>query len=375
MSGPFYHQRTSLSSSRSSLPSMQAMPHVAQYSDGYNPAALPKGPLRVPQKHQRRSTGPSTYPPPYVSSDASTGNITPESRPSGGPAAGKETAAPDGSGGSSDRTEVPPAEGDRGGGGGHDKAWFAHRKRSCRFLVVVGVVTAIIVGLAVGLAVGLRRRGGTSGKGSSSNYKFPAGSYTFDMSLKSENQDCTSRASTWQCDGQGKGDTTTLYWNIKSLSPDTYTVSSAPPSSSSTKGGGTDNPLALPPFSNLKMRLVDANQPTERLVFSLPVNKTVVPSDGGTSLNRAAKCTYADAEVEATLYTRRHGGKSFDAPADAAGGDEEDGGAVAWPGDIEVAQLMNATIGQPTCEDSTGRQIADVQGASGTCDCMYANGK
>ncbi|GJN70538.1 hypothetical protein PLICBS_004596 [Purpureocillium lilacinum] len=371
MPGPFYHQRTSLSSSRSSLPSMQAMPYVTQYGDAYNPAALPKGPLRVPQKHQRRSTGPSTYPPPYVSSDASTGHITPESRPSGGPEAGKEVAAADESGGSSDRTEVPPPEAAQGnnGGGRHDeKAWFAHRKRSCRFLVVVGVITAIIVGLAVGLAVGLRKRGSTSGKNSSSNYKFPAGSYTFDTSLKSEDQDCTSRASTWRCDAQAKGNTTTLYWNIKSLSPDTYTVSSAPSSSKD----GSDNSLALPSFSNLKMRLVDANQPTERLVFSMPVNKTVVPSDGGTSLNRAAKCTYADVEVEATLYTRRRGGKSFDAPADAGGSDD---GAVAWPGDIEVSQLMNSTIGQPTCEDSTGRQIADVQAASGTCACMYSNAK
>ncbi|KAJ6443058.1 tat pathway signal sequence [Purpureocillium lavendulum] len=394
MSGPFYHQRSE-GSSRSSLPSMQAMPYIAPYGDAYNPAALPRGPLRVPQKHQRRSSGPGTYPPPYASSDASTGNITPPPPPqqaggaapattaatAGGEPASKEVGGADESGGSSDRTEVPPEAGQvdsAGRGGGHEeKAWFAHRRRSCRFLVVVGVVTAIIVGLAVGLAVGLRKRGSTSGK-SSQNFKFPAGSYTFAPSLKREGQGCTSRASTWRCDPADKGDAGTLYWDIKSQSPESYTISSAPSSGGASKGSeAAANSLSLPSFSNLKMRLVDANQPTERLVFSLAVNKTVEPTDAGSALNRAAKCTYEGAEVEATLYTRRRDGKSFDSPSGGGGGSGsgDNGGAVAWPGDIEVSQLMNSTIGQPTCEDSTGRQIADVQAASGTCECMYSNTK
>lgn len=142
-------------SRRSSMVSLPTMPPpvqrhmVTEYNDAvYNPGAIPKIPLRVPQKNPRRSLGPPPHPGSYVPSSpastiTSTGHLSP-------PYKADSTA------GELDRDDghsQPEAE------EANEKHWFAHRKRSRRFLVIVGIVTLIIiVGLAVGLPLGLRNK-------------------------------------------------------------------------------------------------------------------------------------------------------------------------------------------------------------------------
>ncbi|KAM4058059.1 tat pathway signal sequence [Hirsutella rhossiliensis] len=344
MAGPFYNQRSS-NSSRSSLRTMQTMSIITQYSDAYNPGALPKGPLRVPQKHPRRSAGPGYGPSPYVNPEPTAEvDVLPS----------KEVEVLPTKEGGSDGTEAPPAPRvEESTSEDEERGWFAHRKRSSRFLIIVGVAAVVIVGLAVGLSVGLRRSGTTASPSDGPRSIFPAGSYAVKTSLHKTSTKCTSRSSTWNCEPFDDDDSTTLYWDIASHGPSAFTISSK------------QNPLT-PPFSDVSLELVDGNRPTERLVFSLPTTKVVVPSDGATPANRAAKCQYRGVVLQGTLYTRRRDGRAISAP-----GQQEQ--HAAWPGDIEISQVLNSTIGQPTCLDDSGTQIADVQAAQGSCECSYSN--
>lgn len=139
-------------SSMASLPTMPppVQRHiVTEYNDAvYNPGAIPKIPLRVPQKNPRRSLGPPAHPGSYVPSSpastiTSTGHLSP---PYKADSTTGELEREDG-------PSQPEAE------ESNEKHWFAHRKRSRRFLVIVGIVTLIIiVGLAVGLSLGLRNK-------------------------------------------------------------------------------------------------------------------------------------------------------------------------------------------------------------------------
>ncbi|PHH90909.1 hypothetical protein CDD83_2286 [Cordyceps sp. RAO-2017] len=346
MDGPFYHQRTS-NSSRSSLQSMQTMSVITQYSDAYNPGALPRGPLRVPQRHPRLRDGPGTYPPAYVSPEPST-------------ATEKDVSPVQDRAVGSDRLEASPALAPESSSQGEDeRGWFAHRKRSCRFLVIVGVIAVLIVALAVGLSVGLRKSplkdGTTTSPADGLDPMFPTGSYTIRTGLKRTVPGCTSRASTWTCEPSKGGASVAMSWDIESHGPATFTVSSK------------DKSPVAPPFSDVSMQLVDGNQPTERLVFVLPpMDKSVEPTDGGSPTNRATRCRYQNVMLQAALYTRRRNGQSIPAP-------KQHGQHADWPGDVEIAQVMNSTIGQPTCQDGAGVQIADVQAAQGDCQCLYSN--
>lgn len=194
--------------------------------------------------------------------------------------------------------------------------------------------------------------GTTAGTPESSRSIFPAGSYAVKTSLKKTSTKCTSRSSTWNCESFDDS-STTLHWNIQSRGLAAFTISSK------------QNPLT-PSFSDVDLKLVDGNRPTERLVFFLPMTKVVVPSDGATPSNRAAKCQYRDVVLRGTLYTRWRDGRGIPAP-----GQQQQ--HAAWPGDIEIYQLMNSTIGQPTCVDNSGTQIADVQAAQGSCECFFSS--
>lgn len=112
------------------------------------------------------------------------------------------------------------------------------------------------------------------------------------------------------------------------------------------------------------MTLVDPNQQSERLTFAFGMNKTVVPADAQTPTNRAANCTYTNTVFEATMWTRQRGNETFAAPKNPSK-------FAPWPGDVEVLQYKNSTIGEPHCVDQAGGPIADVQAAGGTCMCRY----
>lgn len=149
MAGPF-HSPGSSHSSAASLRTMQTMSIITQNGDAYNPGALPRGPLRVPRKQIRSGPGPGYYPTPYVDPEPST---EVEVLPS------KEVDLLPSKECESDGTNPPPAPpAKQATSEDEERGWFAHRKRSSRFLIIVGVAAVVIVGLAVGLSVDLRRR-------------------------------------------------------------------------------------------------------------------------------------------------------------------------------------------------------------------------
>ncbi|RCI11984.1 hypothetical protein L249_4583 [Ophiocordyceps polyrhachis-furcata BCC 54312] len=359
MAAPIYNQRSS-NSSGSSLPTMRTMSIITQYSDAYNPGALPKGPLRVPKRQSRRDPALSVYSQqsPYVSPEPSVAAEKDSST-------GKEIEAEKGL--SAEKEQVSPPRAGTGSGDSarsvssecsirdDDKGLFAHRKRAGRFLVAVAIVAIVIVALAIGLAVGLRKRGGTTGSDPFGlGVEFPAGSYAVRASVKTTEAGCTSQPSTWRCDSSGNGASVTAHWDIRSRGHGVFTISSP-----------NDSELN-PAFSDVSLSVVDANRLTERLVFTIPMNKTVIPSGGASPTSRAAQCLYQNVEMEATLYTRQRGGRTMSAPSQLGQG-------VDWPGDVEINQHMPSTIGQPTCRDSGGVQIADVQASQGNCACVYSN--
>lgn len=186
-----------------------------------------------------------------------------------------------------------------------------------------------------------------------SGLPFPAGAFSFKTSLQKTEAGCTSKNTTWRCDPMTPGGSTTFYWDIVQLNYYTYTITS------------NENPFA-PDFANLSMKIRDYNKPTERLEFSFLMNKTVTPSDAGSPTNRAAKCNYQDTKFEATLYTRKRGTTLFNPP-------QHHVKYAAWPGDVEIVQSLDSTIGQPVCQDAMSRPIADVSAGTGSCQCQYTN--
>ncbi|PHH70182.1 hypothetical protein CDD80_6172 [Ophiocordyceps camponoti-rufipedis] len=345
---------------------MRTMSIITQYSDAYNPGALPKGPLRVPRRQSRRD--PINQQAPYVSPEPS---LSTEKESIGADRdfpgvkgfVGVETedlerrtaslprlaTASDGSSRSCSSNSGTVRQ--------DDKGLFAHRRRAGRFLVLVAVVAIIIVALTVGLAAGLRRNNTDSSSNSASmpsNVDFPAGSYAFNTNVKTTETGCTSQASTWRCASSTSGSSPAAHWDIRSKGNGAYTISSPTASDLS------------PPFTDITLQILDANSPTERLLFTLPFNKTVTPAAGSLPPTRAAKCVYKDVQLEATLYTRRRSGRAMAVSSQLGQG-------IDWPGDVEIAQHMPSTIGQPTCSDASGIQIADVQAAQGDCSCVYSN--
>ncbi|KAG6006329.1 hypothetical protein E4U21_007132 [Claviceps maximensis] len=311
----------------------------------YNPGALPKIPLRLPRKKSQLSKLPPLQLPLRASSESSS-TIT-----------------------STGYMSCPYLVREKGwsiGRGSPDsgvldeKQWYAHRKRSRRFLMTMGVVIIVIlVTLAVALPLGLSNKVLTLGRPIEDDDDeffgaiFPAGSFLFKTSLQKNEAGCTSKNTTWTCDPIRPGDSPIFYWDITQLNRDTYTITS------------TDN-LFAPDFQNVSMEVRDYNQPTERLEFSFSVNKTVTPSDAGSPLNRAAKCTYVDTAFQATLYTRRRGSKHFNPPRRHAK-------YSTWPGDVQIVQSLASTPGQPTCRDASNNLIGDVAAGIGTCLCQYGN--
>lgn len=112
--------------------------------------------------------------------------------------------------------------------------------------------------------------------------------------------------------------------------------------------------------------MLDANQATERLTFAFTMNKTVTPWDVAAPANRVANCTYSGTVFQATLWTRRRGKDLFQPPSHPSK-------YAPWPGDFEVTQYKNSTIGDPMCVDKQGKGIADIQAAGGSCLCRYSS--
>lgn len=148
-------------SSRASIASIANLPRLTE--TGEINRALPKIPLRVPQKNPRRSLPPgapgsvASCPTPYVSPDdspphsAPTSPISPISPFKTAPSIDTETNGAQSPMGSVTPQNMADAEPE------DEKEWIDHRQRRCRFMIAVGVFTAIVISLAVGLGVGLSK--------------------------------------------------------------------------------------------------------------------------------------------------------------------------------------------------------------------------
>lgn len=147
MSGQQQQQR--FDNSAGSRVSVASMPMITE--TGEINRAIPKIPLRVPQKNPRRSLPPggATALPPLQVPPASAAYVPP-SPMSKEDASDAYTMTLYSAGPS-----TPPAFLDNGVE--DEKHWTGHRERRCKFLVLVGIFTAVIVGLAVGLSVGLNK--------------------------------------------------------------------------------------------------------------------------------------------------------------------------------------------------------------------------
>ena len=159
---------------------------------------------------------------------------------------------------------------------------------------------------------------------------------------------------------------------------------------SSSMGGNytissTDNPFAIN-FTNASLALVDAGSSTERYTFSIPINKSVVPSPAITS--EMATCYFNNTNFEASLYTRL--AKSYpensssvstssSPSSNATVGDGSAGGFEAWPYAVEVTQSIGGGTGVPDCyitvNGNIGERISSLnpEASADLCSCEYKN--
>lgn len=199
-----------------------------------------------------------------------------------------------------------------------------------------------------------RRQDSTEAYSPFKDPNFPAGSFSFKADLQKPSTECTSNPSTWRCYPYAQGEPATFFWIITYVNTQFYRISS------------TDNPFA-PSFTNLTLELLDEDTPEERLLFSFPMNKTVVPDNQLSSSNRAARCTFDDTRFEATLWTHRSEGHG------SGRGKSQSSKFVAWPGDVEIVQRKVPESGSPRCVDGDGDKVGDIKSGSGACECRYAN--
>lgn len=127
----------------------------------------------------------------------------------------------------------------------------------------------------------------------------------------------------------------------------------------------SDNPFA-PSFANVTLSTLDAGRDTERLAFSVTINKAVVPAGplvpGQAS---ASTCYFNETVMSATMWTRA--GASY--PAGGGGGSST---YQPWPYAVEVSQVQRAGAGVPDCRGPGGGSLGGF-GGGGECGCWYAN--
>ncbi|KAF7561939.1 hypothetical protein G7046_g2201 [Stylonectria norvegica] len=330
-----YTQPPTRLGSVSSLTRVPSLPVIAEDEEARGlPKPLPPAPLRIPPKSPRRNLNLNLnrgLPPPYVPRAPSSWHPPPSYKASWTKLEERETQL--------------RLMGDGG------RRWYQDRRRWCCVLVVAALVTVVMtVALAVGLVVGMRNnKSNSNDNAEQAAMAFPAGSYAFNTTLLNSTTACTSNAATWRCYPYVEGSSASFFWIITAVNASSYTISS------------TDNPFA-PSFTNLTLSFLDENQSTERLTFSFAMDKTVVPSEQLTASNRAATCTFDATRFEATLWTRRAGEAAVDGSRFGA-----------WPGDVEVVQSKSGASGSPSCKDSDGKEIGDVEAGKGDCECRYAS--
>ncbi|KAK4160961.1 hypothetical protein QBC43DRAFT_108774 [Cladorrhinum sp. PSN259] len=357
-------------SSRSSIRLSQPMPMIIEdVADTSRPHVPPKSP-------NRRSMGP----PPVVRSNS---NRSLRSL-SGTPLATIPGGAP--------KSEAPSVLQKEGRGTPTQPQPSVHgapltpRKGWYRSILAALLLTGVIVGLSVGLTIGLRKRKSSSKRADIPLNLFPAGSFSFTTALSNISTSCTSSSlqsssQTWKCFPYALLQPATYHWTISAPNSHTFIISSSPPAR---------NPFA-PAFQNITMKLVDGNQYTERLTFSVPIPKAVsaeVETQGGKKV--VATCWFNSTVLSATLWTRVRASfpeniTSVVVPANTAAPSWS-----PWPFAVEVSErTRGADKGE--CRDSRGNVVAVVSGngtstsegggeadgneqqPGGECGCGYKN--
>ncbi|KAH9893050.1 hypothetical protein F4778DRAFT_307369 [Xylariomycetidae sp. FL2044] len=263
--------------------------------------------------------------------------------------------------------------------------WIVRRGGWYRVVLITLVGVVSLVGLVVGLVLGLRYSSSNSNSSSPASgtpetqqlpVLFPAGSYSFETALANVSTACTTNPSAFRCypytlyNASHSASAATFTWIISETAPSTFTISSSA------------NPFA-PQFAGVALGLLDANQPSERLIFSVALgNITVTPQGplaGGDQQDAAAtRCYYGDTVLSATIWTRRaaqYPDDGLDTDVDNAGnGTHTSQDFDPWPYGVEVRQLSGP--GGPDCRDLAGNPVGDFAvpgGAGGECGCWYAN--
>ncbi|KAL7939166.1 hypothetical protein V8C35DRAFT_275021 [Trichoderma chlorosporum] len=345
---PKFHTRAG---SRASLASVGQMPVI---NEDMNSTANPTSPtvplpaiLRVPAKNPRRSVQLPTEGTgvPYITGfqDMPPGVLASTECKDEGDEGDEDTVV-------GQMTPTAPVRVGDGQWDGEDWKPDAMQRR-CHLILIVAVIAVILVGLAVGLSLGLTKTSVTHSKGDSRNTfasDLSPGTFAFDMILQDSSTACTSSPSTWRCLSGKQGPPIRFSWTISQTNSG-YVVSSS------------NDPIASS-FSNIPSTLLDGGEEDERLSFSFKLDAVFEPPV--TATNRAAKCTYTDTTVQATLWTRRGTQQPYGATQKRTGDGD-------WTGLVEIAEMKNATLGVPECVDSQGDVIADVQAEMGTCECVY----
>lgn len=152
----------------------------------------------------------------------------------------------------------------------------------------------------------------------------------------------------------------------------------------------TDNPFALN-FSNVSMQLLDRGLDTERYTFSLPMNKTVIPSVAITNDNSMATCFYNTTIFKADLYTRLAksyppspaGTNSNSTAATSTGrgdGNSATAGFDPWPYAVRIEETIAGGADVPACYKTVNGNIGDrttnglgAKPPDDVCSCLYKN--
>lgn len=229
--------------------------------------------------------------------------------------------------------------------------------------------------------------------------RFPAGSYSFTTALTSISTSCTSDPATFRCypyiiynasQNTSSSETTsssssssrTSFWTIHEPRPSSFLISAAP------------NPF-VPQFTNVSMRLLDANQPTERFTFNFTMQLTVTPAsqitrtamadtttaeqgNGDSDDNSRFTCYYHDTVASATIWIRRPAEfpRNLDTPVSNGGnGTHVSTSFDPWPYAVDLAQVSEPGPAQPECRDADGGRAGDFAAPSDAepCGCWYRN--
>lgn len=239
-----------------------------------------------------------------------------------------------------------------------------------RTVILILLAIMIIVGLVVGLVLGLRRKHHhktTSPSTSNDTATFPAGSWSLITFLDTVETDCTSNSATWQCypyntiNQSSTLSMATFNWIIEPTENDSsaYMVST------------TNNPFAII-FTNASLSLMNSGSNEEAYMFSISLDKTVIPTTAITSDGSTAECMYNGTTFTAHLYTK----KSKTYPSDSL--NSTDDFYQPWPFAVDISQSIAGGASVPDCYKTNNGILGDkvtlqTESSTSTCDCSWQN--